>query len=63
MGRGDQQGQMALSAGDMESFVPGPDWPLAGTHRGHAEVADLLWRILSFVNEAELPVEGSFSAL
>jgi len=42
MGRGDKQGLLALSAEDIEWIVPGEDWPLAGTHHGHAELADLL---------------------
>ncbi len=42
MGRGDAQSLQALSAEDIEWIIPGEDWPLAGTHRGHAELADLL---------------------
>ena len=42
MGRGDKQALLALSAEDIEWIVPGEDWPLAGTHRGHSELADLL---------------------
>src|SRR5665811_1221288 len=42
MGRGDKQGLLALSAGDIEGIIPGEDWPLAGTYRGHAGLADLL---------------------
>ena len=42
MGSGDKQGLLALSAEDMEWIIPGEDWPLAGTHRGHAGLADLL---------------------
>ena len=36
MGSGDRQGLLALSAEDIEWIIPGEDWPLAGTHRGHA---------------------------
>ena len=39
---GDKQGLLALSAEDIEWIIPGEDWPLAGTHRGHAGLADLL---------------------
>jgi len=39
---GDKQGLLALSADDIEWIIPGEDWPLAGTHRGHAGLADLL---------------------
>jgi len=42
MGSGDKQGLLALSAEDIEWIVPGEDWPLAGTHRGHAGLADVL---------------------
>jgi ketosteroid isomerase-like protein len=42
MGRGDKQGLLALSADDIEWIIPGEDWPLAGTHRGHVGLADLL---------------------
>src|ERR1700720_5007847 len=44
MGRSDRQGLLALSAEDIEWIVPGEDWPLAGTHRGHAGLADVLQR-------------------
>ena len=42
MGRGDKQGLLALSTEDIEWIIPGENWPLAGTHRGHAGLADLL---------------------
>src|ERR1700723_3573618 len=42
MGRGDKQGLLALSAEDIEWIIPGEDWPLAGTHRGHAGLKGLL---------------------
>jgi uncharacterized protein len=42
MGRGDEQALLGLSAEDIEWIIPGEDWPLAGTHRGHAGLADLL---------------------
>ena len=35
MDRGDKQGLLALAAEDIEWIIPGEDWPLAGTHRGH----------------------------
>jgi uncharacterized protein len=41
IGRGDMQGLLALTAEDIEWVIPGDDWPLAGTRRGHAGVADL----------------------
>jgi hypothetical protein len=42
MGGGDRQGLLALAAKDIEWIIPGEGWPLAGTHRGHAGLADLL---------------------
>jgi uncharacterized protein len=42
IGRGDKEGLLALIAEDIEWLIPGEDWPLAGTHRGHAGLADLL---------------------
>src|ERR1700744_1463238 len=40
--RGDKESLLALVAADTEWTIPGKDWPLAGTHRGHAGLADLL---------------------
>ena len=42
MGGSDRQGLLALCAEDIEWIIPGEDWPLAGTYRGHAGLADLL---------------------
>jgi hypothetical protein len=42
MGRGDQQALLALSAEDIEWIIPGEDWPLAGTHRGHTGLEAVL---------------------
>jgi ketosteroid isomerase-like protein len=42
IGRGDREALLALVAQDIEWIIPGEDWPLAGTHRGHAGLADLL---------------------
>ena len=42
MGSGDKQGLLSLVAEDIEWVIPGEDWPLAGTHRGHAGLADVL---------------------
>ena len=41
LGRRDKQDLLALSAEDIEWIIPGKDWPLAGTRRGHAGLADL----------------------
>ncbi|TPG42598.1 nuclear transport factor 2 family protein [Sphingomonas koreensis] len=42
IGSGDKEALLALVAEDIEWIVPGEAWPLAGTHRGHAGLADLL---------------------
>jgi len=42
IGRGDKEGLLARVAADIEWIIPGEDWPLAGTHRGHAGLVDLL---------------------
>ena len=42
IGSGDMQALLALSAEDIEWIIPGEDWPLAGTYRGHAGLEDLL---------------------
>ena len=42
IGRGDRESLRALVAEDIEWIIPGKDWPLAGTYRGHAGLADLL---------------------
>ena len=62
MGRGDEKGLRALSAKDIEWIIPGEDWPLAGTYRGYAGLADLLQksemletstRLLEFVAQGD----------
>jgi ketosteroid isomerase-like protein len=42
IGRGDREALLALVAEDIEWIIPGEDWPLAGTRRGHAGLTDLL---------------------
>jgi ketosteroid isomerase-like protein len=42
IGRYDKQDLLALVAEDIEWIIPGEDWPLAGTHRGHAELSSVL---------------------
>jgi ketosteroid isomerase-like protein len=42
LGGRDKQGLLALAAEDIEWIVPGENWPLAGTHRGHAGLEKLL---------------------
>ena len=36
----DMQRLLALSDENIEWIIPGENWPLAGTHRGHAGLAD-----------------------
>jgi uncharacterized protein len=61
MGRGDKQRLLALVAEDMEWIIPGEDWPLAGTHRGHAGLADLLQKASEEV-ETSFPEPPEFVA-
>ncbi len=42
IGSGDRQRVLALVAEDIQWIVPGEDWALAGTHRGHAGLAQVL---------------------
>ncbi|TWJ03593.1 hypothetical protein JN11_01140 [Mucilaginibacter frigoritolerans] len=42
IGGADKQGVLALVAEDIEWIIPGEDWPLAGTHRGHKELVAVL---------------------
>jgi ketosteroid isomerase-like protein len=42
IGSGDKERVLDLVAEEIEWIIPGEDWPLAGTHRGHAGLADLL---------------------
>jgi len=61
IGRGDKQGMLALSAEDIEWIIPGKDWPLAGTHRGHAGLAGLLQKASEMV-ETSYPKPPDFVA-
>jgi ketosteroid isomerase-like protein len=60
MGRGDKPGLLALSAEDIEWIIPGEDWPLAGTHRGHQGLADLLQKACEM--ETSFPTPPEFVA-
>ena len=42
MGRSNRRDLLALVCEDIEWIIPGEGWPLAGTHRGHAELAAVL---------------------
>src|SRR5471030_3437462 len=61
MGRGDRQDLLALTAEDIEWIIPGEDWPLAGTHRGHAGLADVLQKASEKV-ETSFPEPPEFVA-
>jgi uncharacterized protein len=61
MGRGDRQGLLALTAEDIEWIIPGENWPLAGTHRGHAGLAELLRKAANSV-ETSFPAPPEFVA-
>ena len=61
IGRGDEQGLVALCAEDIEWIIPGENWPLAGTHRGHAGLADVLKKASETV-ETSYPEPPEFIA-
>jgi len=57
IGRGDKQGLLALCAKDIEWIIPGENWPLAGTHRGHAGLTDFLQKASETVETSTEPSE------
>lgn len=57
----DKQGLLALVAKDIEWIIPGEDWPLAGTHRGHAGLADVIQKANETV-ETSYPEPPEFVA-
>ena len=59
--RRDKQGLLASSAEDIEWIIPGEDWPLAGTHRGHAGLENLLQKANETV-ETSYPEPPEFLA-
>ena len=61
MGSGNRQSLLALVAEDIEWIIPGEDWPLAGTHRGHAGLAALLQKASDTV-ETSFPKPPEFVA-
>jgi len=60
MGCGDKQGLLAISAEDIQWIIPG-EWALAGTHRRHAGLADLLQKASEMV-ETSYPEPPEFVA-
>ena len=61
IGNGDKQRVLALVAEDIEWIVPGEEWPLAGTHRGHAGLENLLQKANETV-ETSYPKPPEFVA-
>ena len=57
MGGSDRQGLLALCAEDFEWIIPGGDWPLAGTYRGHAGLENLLQKAYETVETSTEPSE------
>jgi ketosteroid isomerase-like protein len=61
MGSGDRHALLAVTAEDIEWIIPGNDWPLAGTHRGHAGLSELLKKASDSV-ETSFPEPPEFVA-
>ena len=61
MGGYNKQDLLALVAEDIEWIIPGEDWPLAGTHRGHAGLENLLQKANETV-ETSFPEPPEFVA-
>ena len=61
IGSGDKPRLLSLVTGDIEWIIPGKDWPLAGTHRGHAGLENLLQKASETV-ETSFPEPPEFVA-
>ena len=61
IGAYNKQDLLALVATDIEWIIPGEGWPLAGTHRGHAGLADVLQKASEEV-ETSFPEPPEFVA-
>ena len=61
IGSGDKQRLQSLVAEDIEWIVPGENWPLAGTHRGHAGLADVVKKASEEI-ETNYPAPPEFVA-
>jgi ketosteroid isomerase-like protein len=57
MGGRNKQDLLALVADDIEWIIPGKDWPLAGTHRGHSGLEDLLQKASEIETSFPIPPE------
>jgi ketosteroid isomerase-like protein len=62
MGSYNEQDLLALAAEDIEWIIPGEGWPLAGTYRGHAELAAVLKKASKEVG-MKYPTPPEFLAL
>ena len=61
MGSYNEQDLLALAAEDIEWIIPGEGWPLAGTYRGHAELATVLQKASEEI-ETTYPTPPEFVA-
>src|SRR5947209_9607286 len=61
MGSHNERDLLALAAKDIEWIIPGEGWPLAGTHRGHAELAAVVKKASEEV-ETRFPEPPEFVA-
>jgi ketosteroid isomerase-like protein len=61
MGAHNTQDLLALVAADIEWIIPGEGWPLAGTHRGHVELAAVLQKAFEEM-ETTYPTPPEFVA-
>ncbi|XKM42986.1 nuclear transport factor 2 family protein (plasmid) [Rhizobium ruizarguesonis] len=57
----DEHDLLALVSDDIKWIIPGRDWPLAGTHHGHAELAAVLQKASSEI-EMTYPKPPEFVA-
>ncbi|TPG16429.1 nuclear transport factor 2 family protein [Sphingomonas koreensis] len=57
IGTGHKEALLALVAEDVEWIIPGKDWPLAGTHCGHAGLNALLETASKSVETSTEPYE------
>jgi uncharacterized protein len=61
IGSHNKQELLALVAADIEWIIPGEGWPLAGTHRGHAELAAVVQKASEEI-ETAYPTPPEFVA-
>lgn len=61
IGSGDKQRVLGLVDEEIEWIVPGEGWPLAGTHRGHVGLANVLQKAADEV-ETTYPAPPEFVA-